>query len=146
MHGENHELGFEKWSQENDKRALELTMDRDGDQDAFDAQGGADLCFFFTFSFSSFSSSPSLSLSSSSFVLRDRERGREWGMVEWVREWEGKLILVPIPFHSCWQVGPTWVGWGQLNPIFVLLNLWFDERSIDSIRTFYQYSNFEKLI
>jgi len=52
-------------------------MDRDGDQDAFDAQGGADLCFFFTFSFSSFSSSPSLSLSSSSFVLHDRERGRE---------------------------------------------------------------------
>ena len=146
MHGENHELGFERWSQENQKRALELTMDRDGDRDAFDAQGGADLCFFFSFSFSSFSSSPSLSLSSSSFVLHDRERGREWGMVEWVREWEGKLILVPIPLHSCWQVGPTWVGWGQLNPIFVLLNLWFDERSIDSIRTFYQYSNFEKLI
>jgi len=120
------ELISRKWEQ----KALELTMDGDGDSLGEMAGHSLMIFLFFFFSFSPFSSYSSLYLSSSLFLLC-RERGRGMEMSEWVREW---VVMASFSCHMSLLRANMWVSRVReiTHPNMDLLNEWIDGRSADS--------------
>jgi len=108
MHEENHELGFERWFREHEKRALDLTMDWEGWRCswAWHSAFSPFLSSILSLLLLHFLTLVHLVLALFFMVERERERGKWNGRVV-ERGCRAKLNLLYIPLHSCWHMDPS---------------------------------------
>jgi hypothetical protein len=149
MHEENHELGFERWFREHEKRALDLTMDWEGWRCSW-AWHSADLAPLFFLPFFLFLLLHFLTLVHlvlALFFMVERERGKWNGRVV-ERGCRAKLNLLYIPLHSCWHMGPSLSELRIAHSPLTLLKRGIDGRSANptehSVKSLILSIDFEK--